>query len=56
MRLPRDWSAERSPGYGEFHYLTHDTCGWRSSRPYDVILNETDVRRIVYGHRCEDES
>jgi hypothetical protein len=53
--LPSDWTADRTPGYGEVHYLTHTGCGWRSSLPYDLICNETAVRRVVYFHVCEEE-
>ena len=55
MRIPNDWSAERTPGYGEVHYLTHGPCGWRSSLPYDLILNEAAARRVVYAHICFED-
>lgn len=53
MRLPNEWEADRAPCYGEVHYLTHSPCGWRSPRPIDVVLDESQARRVVYGHRCE---
>lgn len=52
MRLPYGWSAERTPGYGEVHYLIHE-CGWRSAMAYDLICNEAQVRPVVYNHVCD---
>lgn len=52
MRLPNDWTTQRASGWWELHHLIHEPCGWRSGLPYDLICNESDVRRVVYGHRC----
>lgn len=58
--MPKDWEAERASGYGEFHYLTHTPCGWRSGNYYDLVLDlpslgRAQARRVVYTHTCDDE-
>jgi hypothetical protein len=55
MRLPSDWTAERASGWWELHHLTHESCGFRTGQAYDLICNESDVRRVVYGHTCDEE-
>ena len=53
MRLPAGWSADREPGYGEVHTLVHDSRGYQSALPYDLVLNPTGVRRCIAAHQCE---
>jgi hypothetical protein len=55
MRLPAGWGAEKASGWWELHHLTHEPCGFRTGMAYDLITNESDVRRIVYGHRCDGD-
>ena len=52
MRIPDDWSTERWPGFGEVHTLLHDTCGFRSERQYDVVLDWAGARECVANHEC----
>lgn len=55
MRLPSDWDAEKASGWWELHHLIHKPCGFRTVMAYDLIVNEQQVRPIVYGHTCENE-
>ncbi|WP_158708365.1 hypothetical protein [Streptomyces sp. NRRL S-455] len=55
MRLPADWEADKASGWWSLHHLTHTPCGWRSGMAYDLITNESDVRRVVYGHTCDGD-
>lgn len=55
MRIPDDWTTERIPGYGNVYQLTHE-CGWSTPNVWGIdLLDEQQVRRIVYGHECEDK-
>lgn len=53
--LPDGWTAERRPGYGEVHHLTHTRCGWTSKWPVDLVLDRPLMYRVVSGHECADQ-
>jgi len=56
--LPDDWEAD-SRGYGACAYLTHKPCGFRTSMPYDLVLDTApfgrqQARNLVWHHKCEE--
>ena len=55
MRLPSGWDTERASGWFELHHLTHEPCGHRTSRSYDLISDEREVRDLVYRHNCGED-
>lgn len=58
--IPPDWETSRASGYGEFHYLTHTPCGWRSHNFYDLvwsgaIMGPQQAKNVVSRHTCYEE-
>lgn len=59
MWLPKDWSAERASGWWELHHLIHESCGFRSTNAYDLVLDVDPfgrrmARELVFTHECEE--
>lgn len=58
MQLPHDWKAHKASGWWNLHHLEHVPCGWTTPFAYDIQaygpFGESDARRVVYGHTCED--